>query len=104
MCMEEDWEEFKRKRKRELDAEFQEFINTAKRPELAAPEAPVKKKKKRYVETPLRRLRAQSLQRKKELRKIIKESTRELNAILRDLGKLKRTGPYGDLGGEYFYR
>lgn len=41
-------------------------------------------------ETPLSKFRKQTIIRKKALLKIIRESSSELRAIARDLGKLKR--------------
>ena len=50
------------------------------------------RRKKRAVRlaTPLQRFRKQTTKRRDELRKIIKESNKELRAIVKDLGKLKR--------------
>jgi len=49
-----------------------------------------KKKRAPPKLTPLRKFRAQTLSRKKELQRIIRESNRELKAIIKDLGKLSR--------------
>jgi len=46
--------------------------------------------KRQRKETPLSRFRKQTIERRKALLKIIKESNSELRAIARDLGKLKR--------------
>ena len=49
-----------------------------------------KKKKRRVRESPLSKFRKQTLERKRALLKIVRESNREIRAITRDLGKLKR--------------
>jgi len=49
-----------------------------------------KKKRAPPKLTPLRKFRNQTLSRKKELQRIIRESNRELRAIVKDLGKLSR--------------
>lgn len=51
------------------------------------------KKRRKIVrrQTPLGKFRQQTINRRKELLKIIRESNIELRAILRDLGRLKRT-------------
>lgn len=48
------------------------------------------KKKRKVRESPLSKFRKQTILRKKELLKVIRESNRELRAIARDLGKLSR--------------
>lgn len=48
------------------------------------------KKKRKVRESPLSKFRKQTILRKKELLRVIRESNRELRAIARDLGKLQR--------------
>lgn len=70
----------KRKRTGETVAERGARLKTAR---LAKPK--VKRK-----DTPLQRMRKQTIARRKELTKIIKETNRELRQITKDLGVLKR--------------
>lgn len=51
---------------------------------------PKRKRKAAKDLTGLQRFRRQTLDRRTALRKIIRENNKELRAILRDLGKLKR--------------
>ena len=51
-----------------------------------------KKSRKTRIQTPLGKFRAQTIARKKELSRIIRQSNSELRAIIRDLGRLKRNG------------
>jgi len=56
---------------------------------------PSKKRKTVRRQTPLGKFRQQTIARKKELSRIIRQSNSELRAILRDLGRLKRNGKKG---------
>jgi len=61
-----------------------------KREEDGGSQLSSKKRKRTVRETPLRKFRKQTVARRRELQKIIRECNSELRAIIKDLGKLKR--------------
>jgi len=67
----------------------------AKRKREEEEDQPKKRRKTVRRQTPLGKFRQQTLARKKELSRIIRQSNSELRAILRDLGRLKRNGKKG---------
>lgn len=78
-----------------MDVDEGTFIRKRKRvPGETAAEARARRKlakpKVKRKDTPLQRMRKQTVARRKELTKIIRETNRELKQITKDLGVLKR--------------